>query len=234
MSHFAFIFARGGSKGLPGKNSMPLLGKPLIAYSIETAKSIAMIAEVFVSTEDSRIAEIAAKYGATVIARPAELATDTSPEWQSWRHAVNWVKKNRGPISTFISLPATSPLRSQHDVLAAVTKLQHSGADICLAVTPTNRNPWFNMVIKKEDGQIERVIIPEETVTRRQDAPAVFDITPVVYVARPDYIMSNPSIFSGKVVAIDVPKVRAVDIDDIFDFSLAQAIMLQTETEYKG
>uniref|UniRef100_UPI003F66515A acylneuraminate cytidylyltransferase family protein n=1 Tax=Aeromonas hydrophila TaxID=644 RepID=UPI003F66515A len=83
----AFIFARGGSKGLPQKNIKPLDGKPLIQYSIETALATAGIEQVFVSTDDAAIASVARAAGAEIIERPAELATDTSPEWLSWRHA---------------------------------------------------------------------------------------------------------------------------------------------------
>jgi CMP-N-acetylneuraminic acid synthetase len=96
MKNFAFVFARGGSKGLPGKNIRPLAGKPLIHYSIETAKKCPSIDEVFVSTDDSAIAGIARQAGAIIIERPAELASDTSPEWLSWRHGIEWVENHYG------------------------------------------------------------------------------------------------------------------------------------------
>ena len=92
MKNFAFIFARGGSKGLPGKNIKPLLGKPLIEYSIDIANSCTSIDKTFVSTDDNEIAKIAADAGAEVIFRPNELATDKSPDWLSWRHAIEWVE----------------------------------------------------------------------------------------------------------------------------------------------
>ena len=94
MKNFAFIFARGGSKGLPGKNIKQLAGKPLIHYSIETAKECPSIDEVFVSTDDTAIADIARQAGAIIIERPADLASDTSPEWLSWRHGIEWVESN--------------------------------------------------------------------------------------------------------------------------------------------
>lgn len=112
MRNIAFIFARGGSKGLPGKNIKPLAGKPLVTYSIETAQRCSSIECVFVSTDDADIASVARESGATVIVRPAELATDTSPEWLSWRHAIEWVESHHGKFDGFVSLPATSPLRS--------------------------------------------------------------------------------------------------------------------------
>ena len=126
MKNFAFIFARGGSKGLPGKNIKPLSGKPLIEYSISVAKSCPSIDEVFVSTDDPAISEISRQAGAVIIDRPIELASDVSPEWLSWRHAIKWVENNYGKFQFFVSLPATSPLRSVTDVENAIAKLNNA------------------------------------------------------------------------------------------------------------
>lgn len=225
MRNFAFIFARGGSKGLPGKNIKPLAGKPLLQYSIDVALLSDLIEQVFVSTDDPDIAQFAVKGGAIFIERPAELATDQSPEWLSWRHAVEWATEHYGSFDGFVSLPATSPLRSQEDVEAAIVKRQSENADICIAVTPASRSPYFNMVKYNEAGFVELVNQPESEVSRRQDAPKVFDITTVVYATTPQFVLENYGLFSGKVASIEVPKARAVDIDDIYDFRLAEAII---------
>jgi CMP-N-acetylneuraminic acid synthetase len=225
MKNFAFIFARGGSKGLPGKNIKPLAGKPLIQYSIETAKECSSIDEVFVSTDDKAIADAARQAGAIIIERPSELASDTSSEWLSWRHGIEWVENHFGKFKNFVSLPATSPLRSVADVEAAITKLKDSAADICISVTPASRSPYFNMVKVLDNETCELVIKPEGALTRRQDAPDIFDITTVVYVATPAFIQNNDNLFSGIVTSIIVPKERAVDIDDIYDFKMAEAIL---------
>lgn len=225
MRNFAFIFARGGSKGLPGKNIKPLAGKPLLQYSIDTALASDLIEQVFVSTDDKAIAQVAIEGGAILIERPVELATDQSPEWLSWRHAVEWATEHYGSFDGFVSLPATSPLRSQEDVEAAILKRQADTADICIAVTPASRSPYFNMVKYNEAGFVELVNQPEGEVSRRQDAPKVFDITTVVYATTPEFVLNNYGLFSGKVASIEVPKARAVDIDDIYDFRLAEAII---------
>jgi N-acylneuraminate cytidylyltransferase len=225
MRNFAFIFARGGSKGLPGKNIKPLAGKPLLQYSIDTALASDLIEQVFVSTDDQAIAQVAIEGGAILIKRPAELATDQSPEWLSWRHAVEWATEHYGSFDGFVSLPATSPLRSQEDVEAAILKRQVETADICIAVTPASRSPYFNMVKYNEAGFVELVNQPEGEVSRRQDAPKVFDITTVVYATTPEFVLNNYGLFSGKVASVEVPKARAVDIDDIYDFRLAEAII---------
>lgn len=225
MKTIAFIFARGGSKGLPGKNIKPLNGKPLLQYSIDTAKKVAEIEDIFVSTDCDAIAEVALACGAKVIKRPDELATDTSPEWLSWRHAIDHVTEHFGEFDRFVSLPATSPLRNESDVISALNKLNSSDADICISVSPANRSPYFNMVKIAADGNVDIVIKPEGAVSRRQDAPEVYDITTVVYAASVNFVQQQSSIFSGKVVATIVPKIRAVDIDDIFDFMFAESIL---------
>lgn len=130
-----------------------------------------------------------------------------------------------GSFDGFVSLPATSPLRSQEDVEAAILKRQAETADICIAVTPASRSPYFNMVKYNEAGFVELVNQPEGEVSRRQDAPKVFDITTVVYATTPEFVLNSYGLFSGKVASIEVPKARAVDIDDIYDFRLAEAII---------
>lgn len=225
MKTIAFIFARGGSKGLPGKNIKPLNGKPLLQYSIDIAKKVSEIDDIFVSTDCDLIAEVALACGAKVIKRPDELATDTSPEWLSWRHAINYVTEHFGGFDRFVSLPATSPLRNEIDVISALNKLNSSDADICISVSPANRSPYFNMVKLAADGNVEIVIKPKGAVSRRQDAPEVYDITTVVYATSVSFVQKESSIFSGKVVATIVPKIRAVDIDDVFDFMFAESIL---------
>jgi N-acylneuraminate cytidylyltransferase len=225
MNRCAFIFARGGSKGLPGKNIKPLLGKPLIQYSIEVALQTSGIDKVFVSTDDSNIAKISLENGAIVIDRPSELAQDNSPEWSAWQHAISWVKEKYGEFNEFVSLPATSPLRSVKDVELAINKRFSIGADICIGVTPANRSPYFNMVKKLNSSLVELVNKPSNSVFNRQDATQVFDITTVVYVATVKFIMNNSCIFDGMVTSINIPKYRSIDIDDIYDFQFAESIL---------
>lgn len=229
MRTFAFVFARGGSKGLPGKNIKPLLGKPLLCYSIEVAQQLPEIEQVFVSTDDVQIALIAQAAGAVVIERPTELASDTSPEFLAWRHAVDYVEQHYGHFDGFISLPATAPLRSKEDVQAAMLKLQQTNADICVSITPAQRSPYFNMVRQLPDGLVDIAIKDNGLFVRRQDAPELFDLTTVVYATSPDYIRQSPGVLAGKVTAVIIPKQRAVDIDDNYDFMWAEAMLKAAE-----
>ena len=125
MKIVAFIFARGGSKGLPGKNIRLLDGKPLIAWSIEHALAVKLIDRVIVSTDSDEIAAVAIEYGAEVpFMRPPELACDNSPEWFAWQHALDFLRANEGDMpNMFVSVPATAPLRSPDDIEKCIVAL---------------------------------------------------------------------------------------------------------------
>ena len=231
MKRVAFIFARGGSKGLPGKNIKPLAGKPLITYAIEVAQESELISAVYVSTDDQDIADVAAAAGANIIMRPVELASDNAPEWFAWRHAIDTVQAQDGVFDIFVSLPPTSPLRGLEDVHNAINAFDADAeADVCITLSESGRSPYFNMVAKGDKGALKLAMTPESGISRRQDAPEVFDITTVAYVLRPDFILSETSLFAGKVVGVNVPKERAVDIDDIWDFRFAESLIKGSDT----
>lgn len=219
---FAFIFARGGSKGLPGKNIKELGGIPLLAHGICLAQAMERVEQVFVSTDDAQIAEVATQFGAQVIERPTELATDTASEWMAWRHAIEHVQSLGLDFDIFLSLPATSPLRNSQDVVNCLDALKPD-TDVVITVTPSARSPYFNMVSTDAAG-FAHVVLGAAEFKRRQDVPQVFDITTVAYVAHPDFILTHSGIFEGRVRPVVVPKERAVDIDDEHDFKLAQVL----------
>jgi len=218
----AFVFARGGSKGLPDKNILPLGGIPLLVHSIQLAQKINKIHSVFVSTDSSRIGDIAEKAGAHVIYRPPHLATDDSREWLSWQHAINEVQTKHGSFDTFLSLPTTSPLRSVDDVERCLQALQ-PGIDIVLTMSHARRSPWFNMVTLQDTGKIN-LVSPELAINRRQDAPDCYDLTTVAYVSRPNFILESSSIWDGNATGVVIPPERAIDIDNPLDYRIATII----------
>lgn len=230
-----FIFARGGSKGVPGKNIKLLAGKPLIAHSIEIGLATTNVETLIVSTDDLAIAEIARAYGAEVpFMRPLDLALDHSPEWLAWRHAIKWYRDHRGEFDVFVSLPTTSPFRSAQDVESTIQALTSSeDVDIAITVTEANRSPYFNMVKIDPNGYSQLVTPPATDVVRRQDAPEVFDVTTVAYAARPQFVLDSGGIFAGRVKAVQVPKERALDIDTPFDFLVAEALAPHVLRKYQ-
>jgi CMP-N-acetylneuraminic acid synthetase len=218
-----FIFARGGSKGVPGKNIKLLGGKPLIAHSIELAKKCPSVSRVIVSTDSEEIASVARAHGAEVpFLRPKNLADDNSPEWLAWQHAVLEINKDYA-FDYFVSLPTTSPFRAVEDVEKALEMIhRHDDVDFILSACKSERNPWFNMVKINEQGYAEIINKLEGKISRRQDAPEAWDVTTVLYVGRPTFILNNTGIFSGNVKLIEIPKERALDIDTPYDFLLAE------------
>lgn len=221
MRTIAFIFARGGSKGLPNKNIKLLNGIPLIGHSILLAKEIKEIDQVYVSTESSKIKEISLSYGAKIINRPKKLAEDDSPEWLSWRHAINWMKKEKIACDCFVSLPTTSPLRSKEDIISCIECFK-KGSQMVITVTKANRKPDFNMISRNEKGI--STLLKKGKYSRRQDAPEIYDITTVAYVTSPKNILKNDNIFSGDTNSVIIPKERAIDIDDEIDFLIAETL----------
>lgn len=222
----AYIFARGGSKGVPGKNLKLLGERPLIAYPIETALASGLFERVLVSTDSEEIAAAARRYGAeTPFMRPPELATDTASEWLAWQHALGETERFYGAIDIFVSLPATSPFRNPGDVRRCVERLEAPPAvDIVITGRTAERSPWFNMVRLDNEGLARVVIQPDGQIVRRQDAPQVFDVTTVAYAARPSFILSTTSLWDGRVGLVEIPAERALDIDTPFDFFIAECI----------
>ncbi|MFH1058077.1 MAG: acylneuraminate cytidylyltransferase family protein [Pseudomonadota bacterium] len=225
----AFIFARGGSKGVPGKNIRPLAGRPLIAWAIQAALASRYVDRVVVSTDDPEIAQVAVRHGAEApFLRPAELAGDTASELLAWQHALRTIAALPGHPApdVFLSVPTTAPLREPDDLDRCVEGLLAGPFDLCLTATPAARSPFFNQIVLGPEGRARLVIEPQGgEVIRRQDAPAVYDLTTVAYAARPQYVLATQALMSGRVTAVMVPPERALDIDTLLDFEIAEFLM---------
>ena len=224
MKIFAFVFARGGSKGVPDKNIKKLNGKPLILYSLEAAKKIRQIKNCFVSTDSKKIAKIAQKFGATVIMRPKQFAKDSSPEWDAWCHAIKWVYNKIGKFDRFISLPTTSPFRNLTDIKKCLIALDKK-TDFVITVSAARRNPKFNMVKMNENSYVKLLDNSGKLMIRRQDTKQIYDMTTVGYVSRPNFILKNKNFWQGNVRAVLIPEQRAIDIDTLLDFKISDLLM---------
>ena len=212
---------------MPGKNIRPLGGKPLIAWSIEHALGVDRIERVIVSTDSEEIAAVARLYGAEVpFIRPTELALDNSPEWLAWRHALNYLRETTGVYpEVLVSVPTTAPLRLALDIENCLDEYEKGDADMVITVTESHRSPYFNMVKTNQDGTVGLVNPPHSAIARRQDAPVVYDMATVCYVANSEFIMTHNAIFEGRVKAVNVPVERAIDIDTLLDFQIAECLL---------
>jgi N-acylneuraminate cytidylyltransferase len=233
MDIAAFIFARGGSKGLPGKNIMPLGSKPLIAWAIEQAKAVKRIERVIVSTDCPQIADVAKAFGAEVpFLRPTNLAQDSSPEWFAWQHALTFLMENEGKIpDVMVSVPTTAPLRKPVDIENCLDEFLKGAADAVITVSEAHRSPYFNMVKFNEDGTVNLVISNHEKIARRQDSPKVYDISTVAYILNSKFVLENNSIFDGRVRSVMVPVERAIDIDTLLDFQIAEFLLKKRQAD---
>lgn len=219
------IPARGGSKGLPGKNIKKLLGKPLIAYSIEQAMESKYIDRVIVSTESKKIAGVAKSLGAEIpFLRPMRLANDKSSTINVLLHAIDWLeKKEMFAFDILVLLHVTSPLRSMEDIDRSIELLFKKNTDNVFSVTEAHKNPYFNMVEFNKFGKVS--LIKKGGYVNRQSAPSVFDINCSIYVWWKDALKNSKSLFSGITRIYLMPKERSVDIDDYIDFKIVEMLL---------
>lgn len=222
MTTLAWIFARGGSHGLPGKNLAAVGGRSLLGRAIDAATASGAVDDVFVSTDDEAIAAAAETAGAVVpFRRPPELATATVSEIEAWRHAITWCRDHGRPIDVIVSVPAIAPLRSPDDVARTVSRRAETAADLAVTITEFEPNPRFTAV-DLHDDRVE-FVFPRRHA-RRQDVPATYRIVPVCYAALADYVLRADDLFEGDVVGVPVPGERAVDVDTATDLAYAELL----------
>ncbi len=222
----AVIPARGGSRGLPGKNLRPLMGLPLIAHSIRLARMCPEISRCVVSTDSEEIAAAARVHGGEVpFLRPAELAGDDAPMWPVLKHALAGVEKAEGrPYDFLLLLDPTSPTRLPEDVRTAVARLSASDADGIVSVSRPEFNPLWHTVVEK-NGLMTDWLPEAAHISRRQDAPAIYRINGLLYLWRTDFVRrASEWRGSGRHLMLEVPDERAVSIDDAAQFRRTEAL----------
>ena len=223
-SIFGLIPARSGSKGLPGKNVKPLLGKPLIAWTIKQAMASKYLDGVIVSTNDKEIAGISKRYGAEVpFMRPKELATDEAKSSDVILHAINWTEENDKPYDLVMLLQPTSPLRIKEDIDKAIELLFEKRADAIVSVCEMEHHPYWSNVLP-EDGCMKDFIKPE-AARRRQELPAFYRLNGAIYLSYCNYLKQEKSFFGDKTFAYIMPRERSIDIDEELDFIVAEILL---------
>jgi CMP-N,N'-diacetyllegionaminic acid synthase len=228
----AVIPARGGSKGIPGKNLKLLAGKPLIVYTLEAADLSGVFDRLIVSTDDRAIAEVAQAHGCEVpFLRPPELARDDTPHLPVMQHAVAWLRDHEAyqPDAVMILQP-TSPLRRPEDMRDAVALLGQSGADSVLSVSevPAHMHP-MRMLRVSADGSATLFATGEPVrrrINRRQDLPAAWVMNGAIYAFRTAVLFAEePSLYGDRTVAIKMPAPYGISIDDPDDWEVAEAVL---------
>lgn len=227
MKTIASICARGGSVGVPGKNIRLLHGKPLIAHSIEQAYAVKGIDAVYVSTDSSEIADVARQYGARVpFLRPAELATSNAAKVPVIQHLCQWVEENEDSFDQIVDLDPTSPLRTVDDIETCLSLLD-AETDAVITAFESEKNPYFNMVERKADGNIGLVCKPQGAVVARQQAPHVYSMNASIYVWHRHTLAKG--LWNGKLKLHVMPRERSIDIDSPLDFKIVEMLMKQAK-----
>ena len=225
----AIIPARGDSKGLPGKNIRLLAGLPLIVHSILFSKLCPAIDRCVVSTDSEEIAEVARAQGEAVpFLRPAELARDETPSILVLQHGLREMEVREGRrFESVLLLQPTSPARQPEDLSRAISILEEDSRSIgVVAVSIPGFNPRY-VCVEEKDGYLVGAFNREKTYARRQDVPPVYRISGLLYLWRRDYVVqaSEEQLFAGPHRMLMIPRERAVDIDDLYDFRLAEILV---------
>ncbi len=220
----AIIPARGGSKGVPRKNIKLLGNKPLIAYSIESAKQSKLLTEFIVNTEDEEIAEIALQYGAKVpFMRPSELAQDTTPTIDVVKHVILEYEKQNQFFDAILILQATCPFRLENEIDECIEKFIKQGADSLISVkeVPAHYNPHW-VFEPNSEGNLIIATGEKRIISRRQDLPKAYARDGSIYITKTSVILEKNSLFGDSITYYENNNINHVNIDTVEDWQNAE------------
>ena len=206
-----------------------LCGKPLIGRAVEQALACGIFDRVVASTDDPEMARVAAAHGAEVpFMRPPELAQDHTNKWEVFRHLVTELEaRSSERVGVIADLDTGAALRTERDITDAVQRLLDSDADVCVTAYEADHNPYYNMVEVDAGGLAHVCIRPERPIANRQQAPAVYNISPVVFAIRRDALWRHDHWSQCRMTLSVLPRERAVDIDTELDFRLVEALLTE-------
>lgn len=219
--NIAVIPARGGSKRIPHKNIREFCGKPIIAYSIETALATKLFDSVIVTTDDEAIADVARSYGAEIpFMRPADLSDDVTGTTPVIAHALKWCLEDGRKVERVCGLYATSPFTTSEDLIKGHEALNHAPAALSVTTFPF---PIFRSLKQNDDNTVS-LFWPEHLLTRSQDLPEAYHDCGQFYWASTDFLLSGKEFMEGEAAGIQLPRHRVQDIDTEEDWVRAEAM----------
>jgi len=227
----AIIPARGGSKGIPGKNLKLLAGRPLIAYSIVSARNAKCVSKVVVSTDDDQISQAAFNYGADVVRRPASISKDDSASEEALIHVLDTLlsEKDYSP-DVVVFLQPTSPLRGEDDIDNAVAVLLAEQADSVFSSYAEHFSGRWRM---DESCRLAPINYKRDSRPRRQDYPVEFVENGSIYVFLPDVLKRFSNRLGGVVVSYEMPMFRSLQIDTLDDLEAMEVLMSMGRADYE-
>ncbi len=221
------ICARGGSKGVPGKNIRLLNGKPLLAYSIEQAKATQLFEVIAVSSDSDDILNCAKDWGVThLVKRPNELATDTAGKLPVIQHCVSEIQTRLNKtFKTMIDLDCTSPLRKIEDINGVVTLVEEGLCSNVITGMSSRRSPYFNLVEETAKGFVTLSKKLPSSIVRRQDAPVCYDMNASIYGWTKEAFFQLTKVISDQTRLFLMPEERSIDIDSELDFEFVEYVL---------
>lgn len=224
MKILVIIPARGGSKGIPHKNIKPLAGKPLIHYTIDVARQIVANEDICVSSDDPEIIQCVEDYGLKVpFVRPSELATDTAGTYEVLLHALNYYEQQGKTYDVVILLQNTSPFRTPEQVKEALA-LYNSNLDMVVSVKECSANPYYCVFEENEYGYLN-ICKGDGSITRRQDAPKVYEYNGAIYVINPKSLKEMPLYKFTKRIKYVMDEKSSLDLDTMNDWHMAELLI---------
>lgn len=230
MKILVIIPARGGSKGIPHKNIKPLNGKPLIHYTIDTARQIVSDEDICVSTDDSEIIKCVENYGLNVpFVRPAELASDTAGTYEVLIHALDFYEKQGRNYDIVLLLQNTSPFRTVNHIKDAL-KLYRSDVDMVVSVKECPANPYYNLFEEDNAGYLH-ISKGDGTIFRRQDAPKVYEYNGAIYIMKVETLKKTHMHKMKKRVKYVMDDLTSFDLDTMWDWQMAESLLNNSDKQ---
>lgn len=227
--YLCIIPARGGSKGLPGKNIKKFCGIPLVAVTILEAEKSKYIKRVIVTSEDEEIIKTALEFDAEVIKRPVELASDSSPTIDSILHVIEYLQTEGYSLENIILLQCTSPLRTVKHIDEAIELFESKKniADALISATKQEHPPWWNKVLDSEGFLADLIEYDKNKYQRRQDFPDVYSENGAIYIIKTTKLLETLRLDQTKTILYEMNRLDSIDIDNEEDFLFAESIYLK-------
>ena len=220
------ICARGGSRGVPGKNMRSMNGWPLIDTAVTCAQKCESLDKIIISSDDNKVKEYATMLASIDFQpRPPELATDTASKWDVFRYIAEQNELKQDDI--LVDLDVGCPLREPQDITACVEKLRGGNYDVVATAYESDRNPYFNMVEEGGGGHYYVFASGEHNhlITRRQDAPVVYSLSPAVFAIKAWALFKYKHWSEARLGIVVIPRERAWDVDTPLDFEIVEFLM---------
>lgn len=223
MNTVAIILARGGSKGIPGKNIIDFCGKPLMAWTIEQLQSVHRIDSIWLSSDSEEILATGSKYDVEVIRRPEEIAGDEATSESAWLHALDVIESRRGQtVDTIVAPQVTSPLRESVDIERGIEDFTRGRYDSLFSCCPAEDLFFWK---KSADGKLDSVNYNYKNRTRRQDTPEQYIENGSFYIFKPEILRSDQNRLGGVIGMTEMAFWKSFEIDSMEDLKICEALM---------